>query len=53
MLFAIVGPVFGFILGGQFLNMYVDFDKVDTERQVFRILNIIYSQPGIFNYIVY
>jgi len=27
---AALGPGFGYIVGGQMLNIYVDFDKLDT-----------------------
>lgn len=30
--FGAVGPAVGFLAGGQFLDLYVDFDKVDTKR---------------------
>jgi hypothetical protein len=30
--FAIVGPALGYLIGGAFLNLYVDFDSVDTNR---------------------
>lgn len=32
--FAIVGPAIGYLAGGAFLNLYVDFDSVNTNRYV-------------------
>ena len=30
--FAIVGPAIGYLAGGAFLNIYVDVNKVETDR---------------------
>ena len=30
--FAVVGPAIGYLTGGAFLNLYVDFDSIDSNR---------------------